>query len=94
MFPTTCAKTAPLSGPARAGDRHKYLLEVHLLVASLQGQLVFPFWELAPQAIWAESQSITGWWSDVAYRGSRVLVVGVEVKWLKDKMIRGNRPDV
>ena len=47
MFPTTCVKTAPLSGPARAGDRHRCLLEVHLLVASLQGQMVFPLWELA-----------------------------------------------
>ena len=35
-----------------------------------------------------------GWWSDIAYRGGRVLVVGVEAKWLKDKMTRGNRPVV
>ena len=32
-------------------------------------------------------------WSNVAYRGGRVLVVGVS-KWLKNKSIRGNRPDI
>ena len=30
-------------------------------------------------------------WSDVAYRRGRVVVVGVEAKWPKDKMTRSNR---
>ena len=62
MFPTTCATTASLSQPARAGDRHttQCLLEVHLLVASLQGQFDFqgqclPLWELALQAFWTHT---------------------------------------
>ena len=59
MFPTTCATTASLSEPATAGDRHKCLLEVHQLV-SLQRQLGFqgyrlPLWELALQAVWAQT---------------------------------------
>ena len=35
---------------------------------------------------------IIGWVDHVAKRG-RVLVVGVS-KWLKNKLIRGNKPDV
>ena len=58
MFLTTCATTASLSEPAKAGTQ--CLLEAHLLVASLQGQLGFKgqclsLWELAPQAIWAKT---------------------------------------
>ena len=43
MFTTTCAITPSLSEPAWVGDRHTdvHLLGVHLLVASLQGQLGF-----------------------------------------------------
>ena len=38
----------------------RFLLEVHLLLASLQGQLAFqgqclPLWELALQAVWAQT---------------------------------------
>ena len=36
---------------------------------------------------------IIGWVELCCLQGCRVLVVGVS-KWLKDKMIRGNRPDV
>ena len=62
MFPTTCATTSSLSEHARVSDRHTdvHLLGVHLLVASLQGQLGFqgqclPFQELTLQAVWAQT---------------------------------------
>ena len=59
MFPTTCATTAPLSGPSSVGDRHTMPARSHLLVASLPravGLLGIMFVTLGvPQAIWAQT---------------------------------------
>ena len=59
MFPTTCATTASLREPARAGDRHTMPARSPS-VAALQGQLHFqgqclPLWELALKAVWAQT---------------------------------------
>ena len=50
MFPKTCAKAAHLNGPIMSGDRHKYLSEVHLLVASLQLAIDLPALRFSPTA--------------------------------------------
>ena len=59
MFPT-CASTASLSEPNRAGDRHTKPARSPLLVAFIQGQMGFqgqclPLWESALQAVWTQT---------------------------------------
>ena len=60
MFPTTWATTASLSEPARAGDRHTIPARsssvggIPSRAIGLPG-IMFALWELALQAVWAQT---------------------------------------
>ena len=59
MFPVTCT-TASLSEPARAGDRHTISVRSQSVgipskTIGLPGIIGLPLWELALQAIWAQT---------------------------------------
>ena len=60
MFPTTCATSASLSEPARAGDRHTISVRSQSVgipskTIGLPGIIGLPLWELALQAVWAQT---------------------------------------